>query len=156
MQLQLNYPSSPCFAWARPRTCEGCNSRRPCPWPGCFWDASRIRGAAGWSDCPASTPTACFDMTGRCYSDGSCSDSVAPCRNCRSTSSAWWRSTGCRRWRCPKAATCHLCTDYFPNLSTPCLCRLWAERCNQECRRCTSGRGESCGGPLINGERVSR
>jgi len=125
----------PCSAKVKLQTCASYSSLRPCPWPGCSWDASRIREAAGWSGYPASTPIAySADMSGRRCSDGSCSDSAAPCRNCRSTSSAWWRSTGYRKWHCPRAATCHLCTDYVPNLSTSCLCRLRAERCNQECR----------------------
>lgn len=144
--------------------CAGYNSLRPCPWRECSWDAFRIREAAGWSGCPASTPTACFaDMSGRRCNGGSCSGLAAPCRNCRSTNSAWWHSTGCRRWHCPKAATCHLCTDYVPNLSTSCLCRLRAERCNRECRM-YDGRDETCGADqwarrvklIGNGERVTR
>lgn len=131
-----SYPSFPCSVLAKPQTYAGCNFPRPYPWPECSWDASHTREAAGWLDCLESTPIAysAADMSDRRYNDGSCNDSAAPYRSFRSTSLGWSRSIGCRRWHCPRAATCHLCTDYVPNLSTSCFCRLWAERCNQECR----------------------
>lgn len=114
----------------------GCNSPHPYPWLECSWGASRTREATDWLGCLESTPTAysAADMSGPRCNDGSCNDSAVPCRSCRSTSSAWSHSIGCRKWHCPRAATCHLCTDYVPNLSTSFLCRLRAERCNQKCK----------------------
>lgn len=63
-----------------------------------------------------------------CCNDENCSGSVAPCPNCHSKSSGSSRSIDCRILRCLTVGKCHLCTDYVPNLSTTCLCRLRQSR----------------------------